>query len=56
MADHAKGEGTKAVENDDEGQPDTPGGHVQVIELIREKSNDDVIGSCQEETRSNGVV
>lgn len=56
MADHAEGEGTEAIEDDDERQPDSPGGHVQVIELIREKSNDDVVGSCQEETRGDGVV
>lgn len=56
MANHAEGEGTEAVEDDNEGQPDAPGGHVQVVELIREKSNDDVVGSCQEETGGNGIV
>ena len=49
MAHHTESNRAQAIEDNDEGKPDSPRRHIQVVELIREETDDDVVRSREEE-------
>jgi hypothetical protein len=53
---HAGGDGGDAVEDDEEGDPDTPRWSVELVEILEEETNEDVVDQSEKHTSSDGVV
>jgi hypothetical protein len=56
VADHAEGERTTAVEDHDEGDPNAPARHVELIKVTVEQADEEVVGNGENEAGSNGIV
>ena len=56
MPQHREGNTGDTTENDNEGDPDTKGRQVVVVEVVGEQTESEVIDQAEEQPSADGVV
>lgn len=56
MPQHREGNTGDTTENDNEGNPDTKGGQVVVVEVVGEQTKSEVIDQAKKQAGTDGVV